>query len=108
MTSNQAGWEFFFINYPKQNAYLRVNYLDRLAYSVHDYVWVYKTNVGHSPTRFTTAHRSILHATKSKSNRFYKNQVAQPYQNPRDRRVAKRIQNGLREECHIRGLSLTL
>ena len=69
----------FLINYPKQNAHLRVKYLDDNAYAVHDYVWVYNTNVGHSILKFTTAHRSILHATKSKKNRFYKEAVAQPY-----------------------------
>ena len=55
----------FFINYPKQNSYLRVKFLDEHCYSVFDYVWVYNTNVGHSPKKFTTAHRSILHCTKS-------------------------------------------
>ena len=62
----------FMMNYPKQNAYLRVKYLDDNAFDVQDYVWVYNTNVGHTPHRFTTAHRSILHATKSKENKFFK------------------------------------
>lgn len=84
----------FLINYPKQNAYLRVKYLDEVAYDVQDYVWVYNTNVGHSPRRFTTAHRSILHATKQKENNFYKEQVAQPYLNPTDKRIQERIRNG--------------
>ena len=84
----------FLINYPKQNAHLRVKFLDDNAHAVHDYVWVYNTNVGHSAKKFTTAHRSILHATKSKNNRFYKEQVAQPYQNPTDRRIRERIRNG--------------
>jgi site-specific DNA-methyltransferase (adenine-specific) len=84
----------FLINYPKQNAYLRVRFLDEAAYNVQDYVWVYNTNVGHSPRRFTTAHRSILHATKSKENNFYKEQVAQPYLNPTDKRIQERIHNG--------------
>ncbi len=84
----------FFINYPKQNAYLRVKYLDDHAHAVHDYVWVYNTNVGHSSRRFTTAHRSILHATKSKHNRFYKEQVAQPYKNPTDPRIKERLRQG--------------
>ena len=84
----------FLINYPKQNAYLRVKYLDDHAWSVHDYVWVYNTNVGHTNRRFTTAHRSILHATKSRSNRFYKEQVAQPYQNPTDHRIKERLRQG--------------
>ena len=84
----------FFINYPKQNAHLRVKYLDDNASSVQDYVWVYNTNVGHSNRRFTTAHRSILHATKARNNRFYKEEVAQPYQNPTDSRIRERIRQG--------------
>lgn len=84
----------FLINYPKQNAYLRVKFLDDAAYDVQDYVWIYNTNVGHSPRRFTTAHRSILHATKSKDNNFYKEQVAEPYQNPTDKRIMERMRNG--------------
>lgn len=84
----------FMMNYPKQNAHLRVRYLDEAAHDVFDYVWVYPTNVGHSKRKFTTAHRSILHATKSAKNRFYKNQVAQPYLNPDDKRIRERIANG--------------
>ncbi len=84
----------FMLNYPKQNAYLRVKYLDAHAYDVQDYVWTYNTNVGHSPKRFTTAHRSILHATKSKDNHFYKDNVAQPYLNPTDKRILQRISEG--------------
>ena len=84
----------FMMNYPKQNAYLRVRYLDDDAFNVQDYVWNYNTNVGHSPRRFTTAHRSILHATKSKNNNFYKEQVTVPYQNPTDKRIKERIATG--------------
>ncbi len=84
----------FMINYPKQNAYLRVKYLDENAYDVQDYVWIYNTNVGHTPKRFTTAHRSIIHATKSKNNNFYKDNVAQPYLNPNDKRIIQRMEQG--------------
>jgi len=84
----------FFINYPKQNAYLRVKYLDQVCYGVYDYVWVYNTNVGHTPKRFTTAHRSILHCVKTKNSAFYKNNVAVPYQNPSDKRIQNNIKNG--------------
>ena len=90
----RADGNMFLINYPKQNAYLRVKFLDGHAWSVHDYVWVYNTNVGHTSRRFTTAHRSILHTTKSRHNRFYKEQVAQPYQNPTDRRIRERLRQG--------------
>ena len=84
----------FMMNYPKQNSYLRVKFLDENAYDVHDYVWVYNTNVGHSKRRFTTAHRSILHATKSKYNNFYKENIALPYKNPQDKRIKARIEAG--------------
>lgn len=84
----------YLINYPKQNAHLRALYLDENAAAVNDYVWVYNTNVGHSRRKFTTAHRSILHVTKSEKNRFYKEQVAQPYKNPNDVRIRERIRQG--------------
>ena len=84
----------FLINYPKQNAYLRVKYLDKACYQVSNYVWVYNTNVGHTPRRFTTAHRSILHCRKAKNNQFYKDNVAVPYKNPIDKRILKNLANG--------------
>ena len=84
----------FLINYPKQNAYLRVKYLDNVCYEVLDYVWVYNTNVGHSPRRFTTAHRSILHCRKTSHNKFYKDNVAVPYKNPTDKRILQNLANG--------------
>ncbi|MGC8764869.1 MAG: DNA-methyltransferase [Brevinematia bacterium] len=84
----------FFINYPKQNAYLWVKYLDKACYDVHEYVWIYNTNVGHSPKKFTTAHRSILHCRKTKNNKWFKDNIAEPYQNPTDRRIIKNILKG--------------
>jgi DNA modification methylase len=84
----------FLINYPKQNAHLRVKFLDSACYEVLDYAWVYNTNVGHSPKRFTTAHRSILHCRKTKNNNFYKDQVAVPYKNPTDKRIRRNLANG--------------
>lgn len=87
----------FVINYPKQNAYLRVRYLDSAfgtPNGVREYVWVYRTNVGQGPRHFTTAHRSVLHCVKSDRNRFYKEAVAVPYLNPTDRRIRKLINSG--------------
>jgi site-specific DNA-methyltransferase (adenine-specific) len=84
----------FMLNYPKQNAYLRVKYLDAAAFDVYEYVWVYNTNVGHSPKKFTTAHRTILHAVLSKEHKFYKDHVAVPYQNPTDKRIMKNLAGG--------------
>ncbi len=84
----------FIINYPRNNAYLRVQYLDDACYNVNEYVWVYNTNIGQSPKRFTTAHRTILHCTKTKDNNFYKDNVAQPYKNPTDKRILRNLRNG--------------
>ncbi len=84
----------FMINYPKQNAHLRVKYLDKFYPLIGEYAWVYNTNVGHTPKRFTTAHRTILHVRKSKNNKFYKNNVAVPYKNPKDKRILKNLKNG--------------
>jgi site-specific DNA-methyltransferase (adenine-specific) len=84
----------FFINYPKQNSYLWVKFLDKACYDVHEYVWVYNTNVGHSPKKFTTAHRSILHCRKTKDNKWFKDAVAEPYKNPTDKRIMKNISKG--------------
>ncbi len=84
----------FFINYPKQNAFLWANYLEKNCNDVVEYVWVYNTNVGHSPKKFTRAHRSILHCRKTKNNKWYKNQVAEPYKNPQDKRILRNIANG--------------
>ena len=85
---------FFIVNYPKNNAHLRVRLLDGLFHDIHDYTWGYPTNVGHGKGHFTTAHRSILHCTKSADNRFYKEAVAVPYKNPNDRRIRGLVSSG--------------
>jgi DNA modification methylase len=86
----------FFINYPKQNAHLRVRLPDELYHNVYEYVWVYNSNIGQSPRHFTTAHRSILHCTKQKDNNFFKDNVAVPYQNPGARRIKANLAAGSR------------
>jgi len=84
----------FTMNYPKQNAHLRVKYLDSQFPYINEYVWVYNTNVGHTPKRFTTAHRSVLHVRKSTKNNFFKDAVALPYKNPTDKRILRNLANG--------------
>jgi len=84
----------FMMNYPQQNAHLRVKYLDLQFPHINEYVWVYNTNIGHTPKRFTTAHRSILHVRKSTKNKFFKDAVALPYKNPTDKRIRKNLANG--------------
>ena len=84
----------FMMNYPQQNAHLRVKYLDSRFPYINEYVWVYNTNVGHTPKRFTTAHRSILHVRKGANNKFFKDAVALPYKNPTDKRIRQNLANG--------------
>lgn len=84
----------FMMNYPQQNAHLRVKYLDLHFPHINEYVWVYNTNVGHTPKRFTTAHRSILHVRKDAKNKFFKDAVALPYKNPTDKRIRQNLANG--------------
>lgn len=84
----------FMLNYPQQNAHLRVKYLDLYFPNINEYVWIYNTNVGHTPKRFTTAHRSILHVRKSADNKFFKDNVALPYKNPTDKRIRQNLANG--------------
>ncbi|MCW6167454.1 MAG: site-specific DNA-methyltransferase [Thermoplasmatales archaeon] len=84
----------FIINYPRNNALLWAECLDDLFARVNEYVWVYRSNLGVGKRQFTTAHRSILHCTKSRKNRFYRDAVAEPYRNPTDRRVSKLIKDG--------------
>lgn len=88
----------FIMNYPKNNAFLWARTLENpenpLFHSVTEYVWNYNTNIGHSPHRFTTAHRTILHCRKSAKNQWFKDAVAEPYQNPTDRRIRQNIANG--------------
>ncbi len=84
----------FMMNYPQQNAHLRVKYLDIHFPHINEYVWVYNTNVGHTPKRLTTAHRSILHVRKSADNKFFKDEIALPYKNLNDRRIKQNLANG--------------
>ncbi len=80
------------MNYAKPNSHLRVKYLETEicdAQMIEEYVWVYPYNFGMSKKKFTRAHRNILHVTKSKYNKFYRKNVAEPYKNPKDKRVLK-------------------
>ena len=83
----------FWINYPKQNAYLRI-YLDRVCHDVRDYVWIYRTIQGTSKNAFTPSHRSILHSRPTKDSKWYNERVCQPYKNLNDKRIQRQIERG--------------
>ena len=82
----------FLLNYPKPNAHLRAKHLESpelnnirfnssdKIFEVHEYVWIYNSNIGMSNKHFTTAHRTILHITKSIKSKINKH-VFLPYKN---------------------------
>src|SRR3990167_1828876 len=55
----------FMLNYPQQNAHLRVKYLDLQFPHINDYVWVYNTNVDRKSTRLNSSHSQISYAVKN-------------------------------------------
>lgn len=106
----------FMLNYPKQNSHLRVKYLEDESIkidsnidskkllkngSINEYVWIYNSNVGMSKKRLTTAHRSILHITKSQSAVLKKGNFWMPFKNPSSvaQKMKKKLMNsGLSED----------
>lgn len=80
------------INYPENNNVLYTD-LVRNGYNfIQELVWHYPTNVGHSKNRYTRNFRTIIIFSKSTEYTF--NPVKQPYKNPTDKRIAKRIVEG--------------
>lgn len=88
----------FFMNYPKQNSHLAVNYLYGRSYDLQEYAWVYNTSIGNGEGRFTTAHRTILHARNSEDNIFLIDGFGHDHaeSTANDKRVLKRGARGSR------------
>ncbi|MFH1199920.1 MAG: site-specific DNA-methyltransferase, partial [Candidatus Micrarchaeota archaeon] len=84
---------FYLFNYPENNAYLKV-YLDKKIRFRRWLTWHYHTNTGHSKKNFTRTQHSILFYTKGEEYVFNKEDVAQPYKNPADKRIQKLISQG--------------
>ena len=84
----------FMLNFPKQNAHLRVRYLDEVCHEVLDYSWLYDNNVGQSSHHFMIAHRSILHCRKSAKSKFYRESVLAPYKCLYHPRVKRKLALG--------------
>ena len=86
----------YLFNYPENNAYL-MHFLDEKLLFKRWMTWHYPTNTGHSKYNFTRTQHSILFYTKSKKQSectFNKNDIAEPYRNPTDRRIKKLIESG--------------
>ncbi len=84
---------FYLFNYPENNAYLKV-YLDKKMRFRRWLTWHYHTNTGHSKKNYTRTQHSVLFYTKNDEYIFNKEDVAQPYKNPKDKRIQKLIAQG--------------
>ena len=90
----KKGASLYLFNYPINNAYL-IPFLDTYLTFKRWMTWHYPTNTGISQTNFTRSQHSILFYIKGNvPNVFNKNNIAEPYKNPTDKRIIKRIQNG--------------
>ena len=88
----------YLFNYPENNVYL-FPFLDEHLYFRRWLVWHYPTNTGMSKYNFTRTQHSILFFSKSeKVNeiKFNKQEIAEPYKNPEDKRIKERIARGIK------------
>lgn len=88
------GGSLYLFNYPENNAYL-MPFLDKHLTFKRWLTWHYPVNTGMSPTNFTRSQHSILFYVKGeKPKTFNKDDIAEPYRNPKDRRILERLRNG--------------
>ncbi len=88
------GASLYLINYPENNAQLFPILNEKLTFK-RWLTWHYPTNIGMSPTNYTRSQYSILFYIKGKiPNTFNKNDIAEPYRNPTDKRIRKLIDGG--------------
>lgn len=80
------------INYPENNNILYTDLIRKGYNFVQELIWNYPTNVGHSKNKYTRNYRTII--IFSKTNNYTFNAIKQPYKNPTDKRIAKRIAEG--------------
>ena len=88
------GAALYLINYPENNAYLMPFLDERLTFK-RWMTWHYPTNTGVSKTNFTRSQHSILFYVKGDVPLcFNKRDIAVPYKNPTDKRIAKLVADG--------------
>ena len=86
----------YLFNYPQNNAYL-MPFLDQYLLFKRWLTWHYPTNTGHSKYNYTRTQHSILFYCKGKKQSdcvFNKEDIAEPYRNPEDKRIKKLIEKG--------------
>ena len=83
----------FLVIYPEAAARL-LPVIERSGWKLKQWLsWVYPSNIGMSHNKATTAHRAILWFTIGIPPSYMKS-VQQPYRNPKDKRIQKRIAEG--------------
>jgi DNA modification methylase len=88
------GGSLYLINYPENNAYL-MPFLDKHLTFKRWMTWHYPVNTGMSPTNYTRSQHSILFYIKGKKPKtFNKDDIAEPYRNPTDKRIIQRVKDG--------------
>lgn len=90
----KKGGSFYYMNYPKQCAYVQVKILDNLLNYRKTIRWCYEIHVGMSPTNFTTASRDILFYSKGSKYTFNRDKCLIPYRNLDDKRIIERMKRG--------------
>ncbi|VVB59199.1 Modification methylase MjaV [uncultured archaeon] len=83
----------YLFNYPENNAYILPFLKEKMVFK-RWMTWHYPTNIGHSKSNFTRTQHSILFCTKTEKHKFNKNDIAEPYKNPTDKRIQERLKNG--------------
>jgi DNA modification methylase len=83
----------YLFNYPENNAYLLPFLKEHIIFK-RWMTWHYPTNTGHSKKNFTRTQHSILFFAKTEKHKFNKDDVAEPYKNPTDKRIQERLKNG--------------
>ena len=83
----------YLFNYPERNAYL-LPFLEQHMIFKRWLTWHFPTNTGHSKTNYTRTQYSIIFCTKGPKATFNREEIAEPYKNPTDKRVQQRIING--------------
>lgn len=83
----------YLFNYPENNAYLLPFLQERMKFK-RWLTWHYPTNTGHSKTNYTRTQHSIIFCTKGKNATFNRDEIAEPYKNPTDKRIIERLKNG--------------
>lgn len=88
------GASLYLFNYPENNALLLPILNEKLTFK-RWMTWHYPTNTGMSPTNFTRSQHSILFYCKGKKPKtFNKDDIAEPYRNPNDKRILELLANG--------------